>query len=82
MFRRTTEGDNFILSFSNQLIDQLRSNYLYLEVIIEQIIELDSIEASDLLMNFIEEIQIFEDKIKILKKKAEDDDQWSDIQIK
>ncbi len=82
LFRRTQIGDNFIISISNTLINQLKSNHRYFEIIIKEIIEIDSSDANDLLDDFIIEIDNFREKTDKLKKLAEDqEDEWSDIPV-
>lgn len=79
---RTDKGNDLILSISNSLINKLRSSFLYMNIVLDQIIELDSFEAIDLIEHFITELDLFKSMLdeKYSQAKADEKD-WSDIPV-
>lgn len=81
---RTQEGSNFIASMVKTLGNHQRSNFLYFNSILMELIKIDPHGTSQLLDRLLIDVNRFKEELEDLKKGADqldEDEGWSDISI-
>ena len=81
---RTQDGSTFIASMVETLGNHQRSNFLYFNSILMELIKIDPHGTSQLLDHLLVDINRFRDELEGLKKDADqldEDEGWSDISI-
>ena len=81
---RTPEGSTFISSMVETLGNHQRSNFLYFNSILMELIKIDPFGTSQLLDRLLVDINQFKEELEELKKGADqldEDEGWSDISL-